>query len=66
MNNKFLTTEQDNQLKVKNWITKPEGKYITLYKDDFIYSAWEEVCQQLDIDTNTEQVDILYFGTQTN
>jgi hypothetical protein len=65
--NNFLNKKQVTELDQRMWVTNANGRYITLYKDDFSNSnVWEEVCQQLDIDTNTEKVDILYFGTQTN
>jgi len=68
MSTNFLTTEQQNELRSRNWITSPKGKpkYLTLYRDDFNRKSWEEVCQQLDISTETDSVDILYIGTQTN
>jgi hypothetical protein len=60
----FLSNRQSELLESKGWMLTPKnnGKYITLYKDDFTRRAWEEVCQQLDISTQTESVDILYFG----
>jgi hypothetical protein len=60
----FLNNYQAEFLKSKGWRLTPKnnGKYITLYMDDFTRRAWEEVCQQLDISTQTESVSILYFG----
>jgi hypothetical protein len=64
----FLSTSQIETLKDKKWLINPngKGKYLTLYREDFTYRAWEEVCQQLDISTQTDSVDILYFGIQVN
>lgn len=62
----FLSVNQIETLKNKKWETNPKGKYLTLYREDFTYRAWEEVCQQLDISTQVDSVDILYFGIQVN
>lgn len=60
---KLLTPDQVKVLEDKDWEVKPKGNYITLYPSDFSsYHIWTEVCEQLGISTNTEQVDILYFG----
>jgi hypothetical protein len=60
----FLSNKQSELLESKGWTLTPKnnGKYLTLYRDDFNLRAWEEVCQQLDISMQTESVDILYFG----
>ena len=60
----FLSNHQSELLESKGWMLTPKnnGKYLTLYRDDFNLRAWEEVCQQLDISMQTESVDILYFG----
>jgi hypothetical protein len=63
-----LLNAQIEALKCKKWDINPKGtgKYLTLYREDFTYRAWEEVCQQLDISMQVDSVDILYFGIQTN
>lgn len=67
MNNKFLTTKQQEELSAKNWNVTREGSYLTLYKEDFgNNNAWEEICNQLDVDKRSEQVDILFFGVQSD
>jgi hypothetical protein len=66
MPREFLNLHQQEILQNHKWDVNPKGKYLTLYKEDFSYRSWEEVCQQLNIDTSTEEVDILYFGVKTN
>jgi putative AlgH/UPF0301 family transcriptional regulator len=67
MNNKFLTDKQQQELTEKKWIVVPQGRYLTLYKEDFgNNNAWQEICQQLDVDTRSEQVDVLFFGVQSD
>jgi hypothetical protein len=60
----FLNNRQSEFLESKGWMLTPKnnGRYLTLYRDDFDRRAWEEVCQQLDISMQTDSVDILYFG----
>jgi hypothetical protein len=64
----FLSNIQMESLKDDKWKINPNGtgKYLTLYREDFTRRAWEEVCQQLNISTQTESVDMLYFGIQVN
>lgn len=64
--NNFLNKKQVSELTQRRWSVYPNGRYITLYQADFNSNVWEEICIELNVDTNTEQVDILYFGTQTN
>jgi hypothetical protein len=63
--NNFLNKHQIESLREKQWSVVPNGKYITLYREDFGDTAWEEVCQQLDIPTTSEYADVLYFGVQS-
>lgn len=67
MEKQFLTIKQQKQLSTKNWNVIPEGRYLTIYKEDFgNNNAWQEICQQLDVDIKSEQVDILFFGVQSD
>lgn len=62
----FLTKNQIENLTERNWAVSPKGQYLTLYREDFTNHAWHEICHELDIETNIESVDILYFGIQIN
>lgn len=62
----FLTKKQVENLSKREWNVSPTGKYLTLYRDDFHYNAWEEVCQQLNANVSCDSIDILYFGVQVN
>ena len=64
--NTFLNKHQVESLHEKKWSVVPNGKYITLYRDDFNKIAWEDTCHILNIPFDTEYVDVLFFGTQTN
>jgi hypothetical protein len=64
--NTFLNKHQVESLREKQWSVVPNGKYITLYRDDFSKTAWEDTCHILNIPFDIEYVDVLFFGTQTN
>jgi hypothetical protein len=67
MNKQFLTSKQQKQLSEKTWAVVPEGKYLTIYKEDFDNNnAWQEICQQLNVDMRASEIDVLFFGVKSN
>ena len=61
----FLNAVQVKELQKKKWSVTPSGAFVTLYREDFqLYDMWRQVCEQLNVDPNTDEVTILYFGTK--
>jgi len=61
-----LNNEQTKTLKDKGWEVKPQGYYITLYSDDFIYSTWCEVCKVAGVNPDeVKELTVLSFGHKT-
>ena len=68
MDNKtFLTDTQAKELNAKDWKVNSKGAYLTLYADDFeTLDSWEQICQQLGLDSDTGSVEVLYFGIKAD
>lgn len=61
----FLNDDQIKTLDGKKWDVKPEGFYVTIYPEDFDSSAWEQICQQADVETDVAELTVLAFGVKT-
>ncbi len=57
----FLTETQITELK-KDWVVKPKGSYITLYKDEVKPEHWAQYARILGFDTDLPSVKVLTFG----
>ena len=59
----FLNKKQIKELEAKDWEVKPRCAYINLYADDFGWNdAWDQICEQLEVDPAQESVTVLYVG----
>ena len=62
---KLLNVKQVKQLEEKGWTVTPEAKYLNLFFDDFgNNSAWDEICDQLDVAYDVDSVSVLIIGVQ--
>ena len=57
-----LTKKQTDELVKYGYTPKPEGAWLDLYWDDFSVKNWEQVCDCLGLDTDTEKITIAYVG----
>ena len=58
-----LTDEQSETLKEKGWTVKPFGFYITIYRDDFTYPTWCEICKETGVYPDlVQELTVLAFG----
>ena len=58
----FLTKEQEETLKSKDWNVKPDGCYIILYRDEFSKNTWKEHCDIIGCSPSSYQIKVLIVG----
>ncbi len=62
----FLNNKQVSTLQDKNWIVKPKGFYLTLYREDYSSIGWDEICKVVGCSNNSTEVTVLSFGHKEN
>jgi hypothetical protein len=55
-----------NMLKAAYWEVEPNGRRLTLYRNDFDTRTWGEICLNLDMSTEVDEVDIIFVAKQTS
>jgi hypothetical protein len=59
----FLNEEQIAELKRKQWSVKPNGCFITLYRDEMEPQNWESYCRIIGQDSSKDEITILIYGS---
>ena len=58
----FLNDNQVKELETKDWVVKPKGFYLTLYREDYSEIGWNEICKVVGCSTERSEVKVLSFG----
>ena len=61
----FLTNEQVAKLKPKWDLIKPKGAFVILYAEQTEGDAWNDLCDELGVDRNSEEVTICYVAVSS-
>lgn len=60
--NNFLNETQVKELETKDWVVKPKGFYVTLYREDYSEIGWNEICEIAGCTIDCSEVTLLSFG----
>jgi hypothetical protein len=63
---KLISKPTANILKAANWEVEPNGRRLTLYRNDFDDRTWSDVCWNLDTDTEVDWVEIIFVAKKTS
>lgn len=62
----LLSQQHIDALKSDHWEVEPIGRRLTLYRNDFDTRTWGEICLNLDMSTEVDEVDIIFVAKQTS
>lgn len=58
----FLNDTRIKKLESKDWVVKPKGFYLTLYREDYSEIGWNEICKVVGCSIECSEVTVLSFG----
>jgi hypothetical protein len=62
--NNIISQSIINKLRTKNYDPIENGAYIVIYQDEFDIDTWESYCEVLNVDVNSDSVELLIVATK--